>query len=325
MKSNSGVKPKMKGNVIFIALLFVFIHGRSAHHSFLSKITADTLIVDGEVVEIVRDEVATNTDSLRQVMREDIVKKKKPLSATIGLHGGLAFSTIKTEHLVDGFVDVGDFTNNESSRFSFGRSFRLDASFPIYKSFGIQLGYNFCDFNYENVFFEPRELPSPDARRGFVNEDGALVLFYIVQINPGFETRSQTIPLETQKLRINSHMVPIRLTYDFKIGQETLSVRGGYVAAWEKRTSGSDYFVYIEPTQSEVFHVRNILSSEVIRNHYATAGLSLKRALTETISIAAECDYFFPVNNQFVLSTTSIRFQPIFFTIGVTKTFALRK
>ena len=69
MRTSSGVKPKIKGSAVFTVLLFVFISAPVlANFSCLS----DTIIIDGEVIEIEQNEVRTNLDSLEKKGQKDI-------------------------------------------------------------------------------------------------------------------------------------------------------------------------------------------------------------------------------------------------------------
>lgn len=325
MKSNSGVKPKMRSNALCVALLFLFMASAArAVPSF--TIFSDTLILDGEVVEIEREEVSTNTDSLRQVMRDDIARKKKPLAITVGAVGGAAFHFIQSEHQVAGFTEVGGFTGNDASAFSVHPSFGAFIEIPIYQSLGVNVAFMQSRANYENKFFQPGILAPLDARRGFRNDGGQLIEDYILAINPGFEERSRQVPLETQRMRFEYLLIPVRLFYTFSTEKLSIAPRIGYTFASQRISGGDGYFVYLENEGVEVLYVENASTAFTsTKHHYMSIGAALRVPFAATWSLTAELDYHWALTDQYQRSNVTIRYQPVALMLGVTRSISLRK
>lgn len=325
MKSNSGVKPKMRSNAICVALLFLFMASTvRALPSF--TICSDTLIVDGEVVEIEKEEVTTNTDSLRQVMRDDITRKKKPLAITLGAVGGAAFHFIQSEHQVAGFTEVGGFTGNDASAFSVQPSFGALVELPIYKSLGVNISFMQSKAVYENKYFQPGILAPLDARRGFRNDGGQLIEDYILAINPGFEERSRQVPLETQRMRFDYTLIPLRLFYTFSAEKVSIAPRIGYTFAAQRISGGNGYFVYLENEGVEVLYVENASTAFTSsRHHYMSIGAALRMPFAASWSLTTEIDYHWALSDQFQRSNVIIRYQPVVLMVGVSRSISLRK
>jgi hypothetical protein len=325
MKSNSGVKPKMRSNALCVALLFLFV-ASTVRALPVYTIYSDTLIVDGEVVEIEREEVSTNTDSLRQIMRDDIARKKIPLSMTVGAVGGAAFHFIQSEHQVAGFTEVGGFTGNDASTFSVQPTFGAFVEFPIYKSSGVNVSFMQSKVVYENKYFQPGILAPLDARRGFRTDSGQLIEDYILAINPGFEERSREVPLETQRIQFNYTLIPVRLFYTFSTEKLSIAPRIGYTFASQRISGGDGYFVYLENEGVEVLYVENTSSSFTsTSHHYIHIGAALRMPFAASWSLSAELDYHWALTDQFQRSNVIISYQPIALMLGVSRSISLRK
>ncbi len=174
MRTNSGVKPKMKGNAVFTALLFLlctlpaFSHSRIlpfSHspilpfsHSPIHPFShfpihpfshfPDTLILGGEIIEIKQKAIKTDTDSLAEARKKDVIKIRSPYLISIGAHAGLSAGFFNISSLGDTLTSVNEFLELKN-KVQVNSHFGLDVRLPIYKGLDLGVGYYFNAISLE--------------------------------------------------------------------------------------------------------------------------------------------------------------------------------
>jgi hypothetical protein len=141
------VKPKIESNIIVMVLFFLFPLCGSA----LNSILPDTLIIDGETIFIEKQEVTLDVDSLEEAQRNDV--RYKPVRnsfLTVGLYGGMNFTSASYRTSSGNLVALDEFTDNTKSfQANFIPGFDVCAkvwSFPVGKKridAGVMAGLNF--------------------------------------------------------------------------------------------------------------------------------------------------------------------------------------
>jgi hypothetical protein len=106
------VKPKIESNIIVMVLLFLFPLFSAAH----SSVPSDTLIIDGEIIFIEKQEITVNVDSMEKVARNDVQEKPVRKSfITAGIYSGLNLTATNFSTSSGNFVTLDDFMQKPPS------------------------------------------------------------------------------------------------------------------------------------------------------------------------------------------------------------------
>jgi len=123
----TGVKPKMKGNAWKYALLFLFINPLWAWSAGYWP-ESDTIIIDGDVIYIERDEDPVDLDSLEQAGKNDVIKKPvRTFPWSVGVLGGTNLTLGSFGTSVTDFTPLNNFTDDKKSA-KFNLTYGLDFS-----------------------------------------------------------------------------------------------------------------------------------------------------------------------------------------------------
>jgi hypothetical protein len=332
MRTNSGVKPKMKGNAVFTALLFLLctLTAFSNHHTFpLSHFPTfsfshfpDTLILDGEVIEIKQKPVKTDTDSLQEERKKDVVKVMKPYLITIGLNAGMTAGMFDISSANDSLTSVDLFLNNKS-KVQFNSHFGVDVRLPIYKGFDVGVGYYFNTISLEGLMIDESTLCPEDERVSFENRNGQLWQKYVVFIDPGYETREDQVTLDSYKIKIKTREIPVSLRYNFNLPESPISLWAGAGVLFRttSKIDGLPMFTYFINEsgnwESAIFRDSDI----VTKSQTYQIDLGVKYQLTPSLSGVVNLGY---VTKQKELSNTASYnwdWSSGFIRIGIAKTF----
>jgi hypothetical protein len=281
MRTNSGVKPKMKGNAVFTALLFLLctlssfsIDSMSFEHLVPEPVEwvvpepvewvvpepvewafdpttprphyQDTLILDGEIIEIKQKAIKTDTDSLEEARKKDVVKIRSPYLISIGAHAGLSFGTFSISSFSDTLTSVNEFLDLKN-KVQLNSHFGLDVRLPIYKGFDAGVGYYFNTISLGGIMIDESTLCPEDERVSFENRNGQLWQNYVVFIDPGYETRESQVALNTYQVKIRTREIPVSLRYNFSIPDSPFSIflGGGIVFRNTSKIEGLPMSTYL--------------------------------------------------------------------------------
>jgi hypothetical protein len=196
MRTSSGVKPKIKGSAVLTVLLFVFI---SAPVLANFSCPSDTIIIDGEVIEIEQNDVRTNLDSLEKKGQKDI---RIPIGTVKGFWsvqaGGLA-SFAPYSFIPDSLQYLSSFLGFQEPM-SVSPTAGVQVGLDFNDQFGIRLGAGFSQMKWKYQVLDESQLVAPNLRTNFENRSGELWQRYVVFIDPGFEERFSKIDLSTESI-----------------------------------------------------------------------------------------------------------------------------
>jgi hypothetical protein len=164
-------------------LLFAFL---SAQSSFLS-LPNDTIIVDGEVVEIEPRRKRVNIDSLEQASKQDVTTPREKIYFSFSALSGLDMSRCRWSGENDSMVNLNQFMGEKAywkSTFSGG----IETSVLLNSQLGINagLGWSQLKFGYETL--NASTLAPSDSRFAFESRNGELYQYMKYEVGPGFET-----------------------------------------------------------------------------------------------------------------------------------------
>lgn len=207
MRTSSGVKPKGLSNAACAVLLFLFMGCTAAASSVC---VSDTLILDGEVIEIEQKDIVTNTDSIEKAGKKDVKKQWPDLPFSIGIYGapGVTVCNIYDEdnHLIEDFLGL-----KPSREFSY--SYGFDIRGALREDVDVGIGLFFSKQNISSYSLDASQLAPSDSRSAFENVDGQLWQRYVVFIDPGFEERFTQVNLNLSKHSFKTLEVPISFRY----------------------------------------------------------------------------------------------------------------
>jgi len=248
MRTNSGVKPKMKGNAVFTALLFLLCTLPAFSHSPILPFShspilpfshspihpfshfPDTLILGGEIIEIKQKAIKTDTDSLAEARKKDVVKIRSPYLISIGAHTGLSAGFFNISSLGDTLTSVNEFLELKN-KVQVNSHFGLDVRLPIYKGLDLGVGYYFNAISLEVMQIDESTLCPEEERVSFENRGGQLWQNYVVFIDPGYETREDQVTEAGARYSLTASLsASVDLGYNTK--QKELSTSGLHNWDW---------------------------------------------------------------------------------------------
>lgn len=342
MRTNSGVKPKMKGNAVFTVLLFLLCtlpafsnHLTTPHpynpttslpdyHTTTLSNYRDTLILDGEVIEIKQKPVKTDTDSLQEERKKDVVKVMKPYLITIGVNAGMTAGMFEISSQADSLTSVDEFLNNKS-KVQFNSHFGINVRLPIYKGFDVGVGYYFNTISLEGLMIDESTLCPEDERVSFENRDGQLWQNYVVFIDPGYETREDQVTLDPYKIKIKTREIPLSLRYNFTLPDSPISLwaGGGVLFRTTSKIDGLPMFTYYINEQGN--WKRSFFNDPemVTKSQIYQFDLGVKYQLTPSVSGVVNLGYVTKQNELSINDSYNWDWSSGFIRIGVAKTFNL--
>jgi hypothetical protein len=207
-KEMKGVKPNRK-NSIFIGVLFLFFSQAALAH----PCDRDTLILDGEVIEIEVNDRSDEKDSLESASRGDI-KKKIPQNRSfqLGLNFSALYNLVEADAYRPGYSDLNEVmeipTKNAGSwdaALSIQRSF-IELQIGRRKThFGIECSFGFQQLQWRHFTLDQRQLEQ-DSIIGFRKENSQLFLDYVTIIDgpiPVYELDTVDVAAADQFVKAN--------------------------------------------------------------------------------------------------------------------------
>jgi hypothetical protein len=353
MRTNSGVKPKMKGNAVFTALLFLLCTLSAFCTDFMSfehwvpepvewavpepvewahdpttprPHDLDTLILGGEIIEIKQKAIKTDTDSLAEARKKDVVKIRSPYLISIGAHAGLSAGFFNISSLGDTLTSVNEFLDLKN-KVQVNSHFGLDVRLPIYTGLDLGVGYYFNAISLEGMQIDESTLCPEEERVSFENRNGQLWQNYVVFIDPGYETREDQVTLNSYEIKLRTREIPISLRYNFSIPDSPLSffIGGGIVFRNTSKIEGLPMSTYLLNESGNwtrfFFSDSEIVTQSRIYLFDAGARYSL------TASLSASVDLGFNTKQK-ELSTSGLYnwdWSSAYLRVGVIKSFDLFK
>lgn len=323
MRTSSGVKPRMKGNAAIAALLFIFTHLSSGACFILSP---DTLILDGEITEVEREEVMVNADSLREALRRDIAREGMPLPGAVSLSAGGTAHFFKTGDNLPGFSELGNFTGHSATSLYISpvASFRVEA-LPG-NTWGLRAGISWTQARYENVRIQATQLADDATRLRFAAENGMLKEDYTVFISPGYEERSRLHEPEQQEWRMQVFDIPAEIFYMLPIRNDLWQIQLHLGATWRRYRHTFDMqswqFVNEEGAFAEqLFRTSSVKDTGVLYS----AGCSGYAQLTGNWQASAALRYFGLPQKIYDSAALSVSHSNISVEVGIIRTFNWKK
>lgn len=197
--TTTGVKPKMISNIISIMLLFLFVTTAYSNDGF--ELKGDTIILDGEVIEMEKKEVKTNVDSLQKVESTDFKNPPKQwrFFGSVDYQIGTHFASIEIPN--SNLIELSDFLGSNSSP-SLGMAasgkFGLDLSDYI----SIYSRFFWGNYGIKSFSIDESSLSDDDSRVSFENNNGILYERYVLFIDPGFEERFEEVSTSEKRIGV---------------------------------------------------------------------------------------------------------------------------
>ncbi len=199
--TTTGVKPKMISNIIAVMLLFLFVSPLFASHVW--KLSGDTLILDGEVIEIEKREEKTNIDSLQEVLNNDQKEPNKQWRYYAGAEWSIGAHLSELTYNNSGFTELADFLGDKyPAAMAMGGSLKAGIDISDYVSVYGRFFYG--NYLIKGAIFDESSLSPDELRSAFETSDGRLFERYVVFIDPGFEERIEERSVNEYRIGIRS-------------------------------------------------------------------------------------------------------------------------
>lgn len=328
MRTNSGVKPKMKGNAVFTVLLFLLctLPAFSNSVDFAILISSDTLILDGEIIEIKQKPVKTDTDSLESAGKKDVVKIRKPYLVGIGLYSGMTagWNTDFTSN--DSLKSVSEYLNL-NSKITINAQFGMDVRLPIFKNIDLGIGYFLNTISIEGKQIDESTLCPEDERVSFENRNGELWQKYVVFIDPGYETREDQVSLSSYQFKVKTREVPINIRYIFNIPDSPLSLfaGGGVVLRSATKTKALPLFTYMINDDGEWERILHNKYDIITRSTLYQIDAGIKYQWTPSMFVTANIGFISKQEKLTTNETFNWNWGAGFLRVGIVKTFDVFK
>lgn len=205
---NSGVKPKIKGNAVLTALLFLFLTFPAQAFFCVN----DTIILDGDIISIQKRERKVNLDSLEKAGNEDVLKNKKPIRGSFGASLGLVSPFFRNNAELENFLSLQKFTNQKEP-VSIGPAFGINAAVDISDNITIKVAGTYSSIYLRSFEVNEAQIASDETRTNFENRGGELWQRAVVFIDPGFEERFSKIDVNTTRHQIIFFDIDVNLRY----------------------------------------------------------------------------------------------------------------
>jgi hypothetical protein len=195
-----------KSSILILVLLFAFI---SAQSSFCIS-ASDTIIVDGELVEIEPRKKKVDIDSLDQVLKRDIAIPREKIVVALSALPGADFSRCRWSSNSDSLQNLNLFLGQKAYwKPTFSAAF--ESSVMLNNQLGVfaGLGWSQLRFGYETL--NKATLSADSLRFAFENRSGNLYQYYTYQVGPGFETDTTQVGQMDFSSTINFCDIPLGL------------------------------------------------------------------------------------------------------------------
>jgi hypothetical protein len=174
-----------KSNLVIAVLLFFF--------GTVKGEVGDTLILDGEVVEIEPNIHYVDIDSLEKAARNDVRFPAQPFHFYLGFSSGVIFTGSSWES-ADSLKSVDVYTGMKSSWRLSSTSY-LQILIPVQKEFFLEAGAGYSTLKYVTNSIDPNDTISNSSRFRYEIINGNLYQYYRYPVGKGFETDTNAVPL----------------------------------------------------------------------------------------------------------------------------------
>jgi hypothetical protein len=164
-------------------LLFAFLSAQSA----FMALPKDTIIVDGELVEIEPRRKRVNIDSLDQAAKQDVSVPREKIHFSLSALSGLDVSRCRWSGENDSMVNLNQFLGEKAywkPTFSGG----IETCVLLNSQLGINTGLGWSQLKYGYETINTSTLSSSEARFAFESRNGELYEYVKYEVGPGFET-----------------------------------------------------------------------------------------------------------------------------------------
>ncbi|MFZ4786145.1 MAG: hypothetical protein ACOYLH_11755 [Flavobacteriales bacterium] len=321
MRTNSGVKPKGLSNAAYAVLLFLFMVVMPASASVCIK---DTLILDGEVIEIEQKDVVTNTDSIEKAGKKDIKKQWPDLPFSFGIYGAPGLTTCSPfdadNHLLDDFLDL-----KPSREFSY--SYGVDLRGMLREDVDVGIGLFFSKQNITSQSINTAELAPAESRRAFENVDGQLWQRYVVFIDPGFEERFTQVNLNRQKHSFRTLEVPLSFRYYVLPRNQPWSAYFSLNAVYRQISNITGVPAYFDEVKSDGTWNRTLLMRQDFNSSFWSAMVDVGAQWKITESLRVDVNLSWTIPKVYLMSSQEYnwRWNAGYVRVGLVKDFLLNK
>lgn len=172
-----------KSSIVFMVLLFAFL---SAQSSFFI-LGNDTIIVDGEVVEVEPRSKRVNVDSLDQAMKRDVTSPREKIVVGMAALGGADLSRCRWSGGMDTLQHLNRFLGEKAYwKPTISAAFEASAMLNNQLAVSAGIGWSQLRFGYETI--NTASLAADSLRYAFENRSGELYQYFTYAVGPGFET-----------------------------------------------------------------------------------------------------------------------------------------
>lgn len=247
-----GVKPNKKGSITTVMLLLFFANGSFARWNCAS----DTLILDGEIIEVVVDDQSAVRDSLEDLGRDDLRKASRNKNNNqFGMHLGVVYNFTKATNNIEEAQFLPDYMNFNAfsavgldAQMNYRRQF---GELPLFGSsviWGIEVGFGLQQVSWKSLGMNPEQI-NQDSLIGFRREGDQLFLDYITIFDepfPVFELDTIQVELTEQKFVVNSAVLRIGPVFEWELTPSTrwsLSFGVNYRAQFQNVKTNDQFWI----------------------------------------------------------------------------------
>jgi hypothetical protein len=177
-----------------------------------ARATADTLIVDGEVVYVEPRDVLVNLDSLRREGKEDYRKPRKPAEWSFAVTAAAGVQWNRISGTSGDLRPLDSFLGNERE-VVIGFVPEAEAAWYPVRDLGVTAGVGFVRRSTSWSGFRASDLSAPEHLLGFESRNGELWQYVRMEIGPGFEVDTLNVPLHRSTRVLNYLLVPMALRF----------------------------------------------------------------------------------------------------------------
>jgi hypothetical protein len=184
-----------KDSILVWVLFFVFCPFVLQASYIMS---ADTLILDGELIRIEKREVVVDLDSLKEKLYEDIQEPrvKKIFSLAVELGGTLG--SVKQTTSIDTMQTLAQFLG-DNNQFQVQPMGRLSAAVYLQPRIGLLLNVGVERYSCTVPTLTPNDLEADSSIFRFENRNGQLWQYFVYPIGIGFETDTTQVEISSSK------------------------------------------------------------------------------------------------------------------------------
>ena len=178
--------------------------------SFAIQPIKDTIIIDGEIVEVEKEVVPTNLDSLIKASQRDVRTPRGPLFISISAFPGIELDRTRWGSVYDTLQTLEEFTGKKKV-WKMSSYTGAEGSVFLNDQLSIRIGAYFGKSKFETLNLDIHQLAPDSMRFRFDVLDGKLRQYYKYSVGIGYESDTTEVTLNKQVSAFSFIDVPFGL------------------------------------------------------------------------------------------------------------------